>query len=292
MNLYEISNEFLCVTLSDIGGEMHGVKLCGKDRLWRGDPEFWKYHAPFLFPIVGRLNGNETFVCGKKYEMNQHGLARIAQHQVVEKTATSIVFSFSSSEETLKAYPYEFEFITAYTLIEKEIKIEITIKNKGDKDLLCSVGGHPAFPIDLYEGDCLENYEIVFEKPETGMTRLLINDDGLFIGEEECGEISVVPMDESSLNGTIIFKNFKSEYVSLVRKESGEKVSAYLGGHTLIAFWKGTNAPFLCLEPWNGLADPAKYSKNFEEKPYVETIADEKSYDFSLKFGCIINVGV
>lgn len=284
MNIFEISNKFLTVTLSDMGGEMQSVKLLGEDRLWRGDSAFWKYHAPFLFPIVGRLNENQAVIKGGKYAMNQHGLNRIALHQMVEKSESSITFCFSSDSETLKAFPYEFELYTKYTLIGKKVEIIVTIKNKNDVALPCSVGAHPAFPIDLHEGDTLENYEVVFEDEETGLTQLLVSDAGLYCGEKACDKIQVVEIDEKSLNGTIIYKDFKSNWVSLVRKETGEKVSSFLGGHELIAFWKGDNAPFLCLEPWNGIADPDGYTGDFEKKPYIEKIDDEKSYDFSIKF--------
>ncbi len=283
MNSFEISNEFLSVTLSDFGGEMTSVKLLGKERLHDGNPLFWKRHAPFLFPIVGSLKGGKTLIEDKEYLMNQHGLCRIYTHEVTSHTEDSITFCFASNDETLQAYPYEFEFFTKYTLIGKKIEIIVTIKNKGEKELVYSVGGHPAFLINLYEGDTLENYEIVFEKSEKELSRLLIK-DALYYKKEESPEIKVVPIDEKSLNDTIIYSGFESEYVSLIRKVTGEKVSAYLGGHSLIAFWKGENAPFICLEPWNGIADPYEFSGKFEDKPYLEYTDDEKSYDFSLIF--------
>ncbi len=283
MKTFEISNEFLNVTLSDFGGEMTSVRFLGVERLWNGNPEFWKRHAPFLFPIVGSLKGGKTVISGKEYFMEQHGLSRVFTHDVVEKSDSSITFYFASSEETLKSYPYEFEFFTKYTLIGKKLEIIITIKNKGEKELLCSVGGHPAFVTTLYDGDTFDNYEIVFEKEEKALERLLIK-DALYYKKESCDAIKVVPICEKSLNGTIIFSGFESEYVSLIRKGTGEKVSAYLGGHTLIAFWKGEGAPFICLEPWNGIADPYEFSGKFEEKPFMEKIDDEKEYDFSLIF--------
>lgn len=282
MKTFEISNEFLHVTLSDFGGEMTSVKFLGVERLWNGNPEFWKRHAPFLFPIVGSLKGGKTVISGKEYHMNQHGLCRIFTHEVVEKSDSSITFYFASSEETLKAYPYEFDFFTKYTLIGKKIEIIITIKNKGEDELLCSVGGHPAF-VNLYDGDTLDNYEIVFEKSEKSLEQLLIK-DALYYKNVKCDEIKVVPTSEKSLNDTIIFSGFESDYVSLVRKGTGEKVTVSLGGHTLIAFWKGEGAPFICLEPWNGIADPYEFSGKFEDKPYMEKIEDEKEYDFSLIF--------
>lgn len=282
MKTFEISNEYLNVALSDFGGEMTSIKFLGTERLWNGNPEFWKRHAPFLFPIVGSLKGGKTVISGSEYFMNQHGLCRIFTHEVVEKNDNSITFYFASNQETLKAYPYEFEFFTKYTLIGKKIEIIITIKNKGEDTLLCSVGGHPAF-VNIYDGDTLDNYEIVFEKTEKSLQQLLIK-DALYYKEEDVKEIQVVPMDEKSLNDTIIFSGFESDHVSLVRKGTGEKVTAYLGGHTLIAFWKGEGAPFICLEPWNGIADPYEFSGKFEDKPYMEKIDDEKEYNFSLIF--------
>ena len=38
----------------------------GREYLWDGS-DFWKRHAPYLFPIVGGLKNGETMIGGKVY---------------------------------------------------------------------------------------------------------------------------------------------------------------------------------------------------------------------------------
>lgn len=283
MNYFEISNEHLSVSLCDFAGEMTKITKDGKERLWCGNPEFWKYHAPFLFPIVGTLSGGEMIFDGNAYKMKQHGLARIATHEVVEKTNNSITFVAKSNEETLKCYPFEYEFFTKYTLSGSKIEICITVCNLSDSPLFASVGAHPAFPIDLFEGDTLEDYQIEFEKTETNLVQMHI-ENALVISENDVNEaVKVVKMCEQSLNDTIIYRNFKSDFVSLVHKKSGLSVRTNLKGHPLVGFWKAPGSPFLCLEPWNGVADYFGTTKDFAKKPYIEKIEKTKSYDFSIE---------
>lgn len=61
---YTIFNDFLEVTVSDVGAELMSVKSKkdGTEYLWQGDPAFWAGRAYNLFPICGRLTeGRYTF---------------------------------------------------------------------------------------------------------------------------------------------------------------------------------------------------------------------------------------
>ncbi|RWX59596.1 aldose 1-epimerase family protein, partial [Mesorhizobium sp. M4B.F.Ca.ET.089.01.1.1] len=47
----------------------------GTELLWQAGPA-WKRHSPVLFPIVGRLKGDQLRHRGRSYPMTQHGFAR------------------------------------------------------------------------------------------------------------------------------------------------------------------------------------------------------------------------
>lgn len=50
-----MENHFLCVEVSDRGAELMRIvrKDTGAEILWNGDPTFWDYRSPILFPNVG-----------------------------------------------------------------------------------------------------------------------------------------------------------------------------------------------------------------------------------------------
>jgi galactose mutarotase-like enzyme len=46
--------------------------------------------------------------------------------------------------------------------------------------------------------------------------------------------------------------------------------------------WTKPGAPFLCIEPWQGLADPVGYAGEFRDKPYVIALAPGESRNFRM----------
>ena len=55
--IYTLENENIRVVASSNGGELHSIKKINDETeyLWNGDERYWKYHAPVLFPIVGKV---------------------------------------------------------------------------------------------------------------------------------------------------------------------------------------------------------------------------------------------
>lgn len=68
--IYTLENENIRVVASSNGGELHSIKKINDETeyLWNGDERYWKYHAPVLFPIVGKVNGGNI----KLMELNMN----------------------------------------------------------------------------------------------------------------------------------------------------------------------------------------------------------------------------
>ena len=64
-----------------------------------------------MFPIVGKVKDGIYRVDGKEYNLPQHGLARVSEFELIEKSENKLVFELLYSEETLKIYPYKFSLI-------------------------------------------------------------------------------------------------------------------------------------------------------------------------------------
>ena len=104
---YYLENNTLKLKFRELGGELQSIfnKKDNTEYLWNGDATYWKYHAPILFPIVGKVLNGEYRVNGSLYKLPQHGLARISKFNLLEKTENTISFELKSSVETLKVYP-------------------------------------------------------------------------------------------------------------------------------------------------------------------------------------------
>ena len=51
----KLENRRLCVEISESGAEVTRIfdKKNGTEKIWNGDPAYWKRHSPILFPNVG-----------------------------------------------------------------------------------------------------------------------------------------------------------------------------------------------------------------------------------------------
>lgn len=56
---YTLENELLKLTLNSLGAQLCSVTGSGRDYLWNGNPKYWSWHSPILFPFVGRLKNDE-----------------------------------------------------------------------------------------------------------------------------------------------------------------------------------------------------------------------------------------
>jgi len=109
MSQIVLKNDTITVAIDNAGAEMTSIQsAAGQEYLWSGDPQYWKRHAPVLFPLVGSVWNKEFRVGEKTYAMEQHGFARDMEFTVIDATETEAWFRLTSNEETLAKYPYEF----------------------------------------------------------------------------------------------------------------------------------------------------------------------------------------
>src|SRR5690606_22639825 len=127
---------------------------------------------------------NTLNVDGKQYFLNRHGFARTSNFRRIESSPHHAVFSLGFDEDTLKVYPYKFEFEVVYHLTETTLRVLYKVINKDDKKIYFSVGAHPAFNIPLEEGESYEDYYIEFEKNEALIASSL-SPQGLFNGQHK-----------------------------------------------------------------------------------------------------------
>ncbi|RAI93872.1 galactose mutarotase-like enzyme [Algoriphagus yeomjeoni] len=264
-------------------------KASGLEYLWQGDPNIWNGQAPVLFPIIGALKNEFTFISGQKYEMPKHGLVRNSNKpKLVEKTDSSLRFRFSWDEETMLLYPFKFQLDILFTLENKTLKVEHIISNLGDKAMFYSIGAHPAFNCPLKDEEEYEDYFLEFEQYETDST-WVVEENGL-IGLDQklvLNNTATLPLNKNLFDkDALIFKNLKSRKVSLSHKSSGPILSVKFDDFNYLGIWAKPGAPFVCIEPWLGIGDSINSNQKFEEKDGILKLephqSDSKSYEITI----------
>lgn len=278
-----IQNKYLKAEVSTHGAELKGLKdiKTNVDYIWSSDPKFWGRSAPFLFPIVGTLKDKKTIFNGKTYDMKQHGLLRDQEFSVVEVKEDEITLVNEYNEETLKMYPFKYKAYVTYKLVEKVLQTKVEIVNIGKEVMPFTFGGHPAFMCPIYENESFTDYSVHFEEKETFKSPKVMPNATLNFDEPvfERENLEVLNLDKSLFDiDTIIITNVKSKSVKLLNKENKGIKFSYPGFKTLAIWTPYNEAPFVCLEPWNGYNDRHDTNGDFLTKDDVMTLEENKKY--------------
>jgi galactose mutarotase-like enzyme len=269
----------------------HGAELCslkaadGQELLWQAGPE-WRRHAPLLFPIVGKLKGDRLRHRGQTWPMTQHGFARDSRFEWVERGQDSCRLMLADDADTRARYPFAFRLAVTYTLQKADLEVAVEIENPGDEDLPASVGGHPAFNWPLLPGVAKESYSLHFSDEETAPIRRL--KDGLLRAAPEPNPIagkSLALSERLFDEDAIILDRLVSSSVRYAADRGPSLEISWQGFRELGIWSKPGGAPFLCIEPWCGLASPADFDGEFADKPGLMLIKPGQKRALSYRIG-------
>lgn len=279
----ELENNDLKIMVRSKGAELRLLqeKKDGTDYLWNGDPSWWKYCSPILFPIVGKVKNGKYKVDGKVYELPQHGLGRISEFELVNKTTDSVSFKLRYSDETLKVYPYKFELTVSYVLTGKSVNVTWRVDNLDDREINFSIGAHPALRCPIVEGERFSDCYLDFHGEEH-CENMKTDADVLFLHERE------KDLDSDKMNlsydifkdGVHVFDNLKTGSITLRSTKSKKAITLSAPSYPYMGIWspeKG-GAPFVCVEPWYGHADYADFDGEFKDKEGVIALEKGKSF--------------
>lgn len=276
--LYFLQNYNFKVGVESKGAELqHFIKLDEQlEFIWQADPAVWASHAPNLFPIVGELpEGTYTYE-DEIFAMKRHGFARNKEFKLVTQEEDKLVFELEHDEETLLQYPFEFRLLVAYKLENSRLSVTYQVLNLDDKALYFSVGGHPGFNVPFYPGEHYNDYFIEFEQEES-LRRHLLTDKGLQSGEtEQVQETArVLPLKHSYFDkDALVFKHLHSEKLLLGSRTNQRRIEMTFPGFPYLGVWaKPGDSPYVCIEPWCGIAGRADETGELVEKEGINKLS-------------------
>lgn len=278
-----LQNENLILESVSNGAELTRIysKKFNKDILWNGDSKFWGRRSPVLFPIVGRLKENETTIENQTYSMGQHGFARDMEFEVLDSSTNNVSYRLVANEQSKKLYPYNFELIIKYTLHESGVNVEWTVINNDCKDIYFSIGAHPAFNIDR---DNLSDYYLDF-KHRNNVERISL--EGPFASTRtSINDLTKINLSSESFeNDALIYTNI--DEISIKSNSKDYSVRLAFKDFPLVGIWtpyykeSNTIAPFICIEPWYGLADDINTDSQYVNKHYINKLSIGESFKAS-----------
>lgn len=257
------------------GAELKSLVLGGRELMWEANPAFWGKTSPVLFPIIGGLKDGKTIIDGIEYRISKHGFARDNDFECVEEAGDKVGFSFHETEETLKMFPFKFDFTMRYHITENKLEIVYEVKNNTSISMPYCIGAHPAFACPS-AGKKFEDYRLVFQEKETVCSPVLNVKTRLFKESDAVWRLknsNEYPLSYQLFdNDVLYFRNIVSKSVCLLDGENkGVKIS--WDGFNSLGVWTpaGLKAGFVCIEPWCGCDDYENCGEDFRDKPEIQT---------------------
>lgn len=290
--MYTIENNYLKVSITTKGGSLTSIydKRLNKELLYQPIEGSWQSQDIVIFPFIAKIKNDTYTIDNKPYVMQKHGLLRYRELNLINKTKDSITLGKVSDNDTLKEYPYKFDFKVNYTLINNTLKLTYTVRNIDSKSIYYSLGGHPAYQIkgklinNIYEFD---NAYITFNK-KINLNRYVLNEDGsLITGIENIGYKDRIDITKSLLKKvkTLILDATEIDYVEL--HNDNDVIKFNINNAKTLAIWTMyDNGNYICVEPWWGIPDYENPILELKDKPLIEELeqSSTKEYYFETSY--------
>ena len=278
--IISISSNSLTASIDTMGAQLMSLRKGESEYLWQGDSNWWPRRAPILFPIVGVLKDGDAESAEGTISLARHGLARLNQFEVVEQSASSVTLKLQSTEETRKAYPYDFELKLIFSVAGDTLTQTYEVTNPANVVLPFTLGAHPAFniPIPGVEAASLDQYYLLFTHSWTSYGPS-ITDEGLC----DYTTPQKLIMDSDTLNlswelidreKTITLEDVPDRRITLAANTEASSeahgIQMDFEGFDYLGIWSAApGCPFVALEPWCGIADTVDCDGIFEHKPGI-----------------------
>ena len=291
--IYSIENDFLFVSVDSFGAQLASIrsKKTNFEYLWQGDKTYWGGRAYNLFPIIGRMYDGVYTYRGETYKMRPHGLIRYYDLALTSQTETELVFTLTheSAEDILSQYPFRFSYSVRFALDGNRLTVSYKVLNlETERDLICAFGGHPGINVP-FDGGSFEDYYVEFSAPIPAMQHLLSENkfmDGAITPYYPQGG-KRIPLQHSLFDNDALILSSTSGTASIKKSGSNRSVTMHYPNFKYFAVWHAvcTDAPYVCLEPWQALCSTDGTVDDLEDKEDMIHVPpqEESGISFSLE---------
>lgn len=271
-DLVIIGSGELTARINPFGAELWSLTdAAGGEYMTDADPAFWSGRAPLLFPIVGALSGDTLRLDGREFSIPKHGFARRSAFAPVHAEGAEARFRLTDSPDTRAVYPFGFVLEMSFRIEGMTLRMEASVFNPNADALPFSFGFHPAFAWPLPGGFPKQDHKLVFEKAESPTLRQLNRNSGelspSFVPSP--ANARELPLSEDLFrNDALIWDVFESKSLTY-GTDGGTCLDIAFPDTTSMGVWQVPGARYICIEPWQGYADPEGFAGDFREKPGV-----------------------
>ena len=158
-----------------------------------------------------------------------------------------------------------------YTLAGARLKIDYVVENRDEKTMYFGLGGHPGFRVPLREGRRFTDYRLRFSRPCSPL-RVGFTPDRFRSGTNRpfpLEEGRFLPLRHDLFDDDAVVLAEADREVTLEAEGDSRRVTVSCPQMPYLGLWHmpGTDAPYVCIEPWVSLPSEQGKAAVFEEQP-------------------------
>ena len=231
--------------------------------------------------IVGALKEDSYQYKGKTYHMSKHGFARDMDFALLEKNDDSASFILKATEKTKAIFPFDFELIIRYELGGDGLTVKYEVENLAEDEMFFSIGGHPAFNVPLEKDLNFEDYYLAFS-PRKSRLSLPLEGNYIDLEQRTLGQTNtnLALTHDMFKNDAVIFETKGLNAISICSEKSPHSVTLSYKDMPYVGIWSPypTESPFVCIEPWCGIADTTDATGELIEKLGIQQLAGREKF--------------
>lgn len=281
---FTLSSGRSSATIRTFGGELISYIHDGIEYIWQGDPAYWNDHSPILFPVCCYPMNGKVAYDGIEYPMPKHGFANSHSFEPVYISKDRVILEQRETDETLRFFPFCYSLKVEYVISDEGFYCNYYVKNLDKNEMTFCIGGHPGFNCPMRPEDGgFEDYTLIFDDATDSIVS--ISKDEYM--SDEIPKINVLkgtnelPLRWADYDlDSLIVENLPKSALNLVSNITGRGIRFNFTGFKALGIWtpERKHAPFICLEPWNGLPADVSETTDVKSKKYAITIKPDEEY--------------
>jgi galactose mutarotase-like enzyme len=194
---------------------------------------------PVLFPIAGALAGDTYPADRQSYSLPQHGFARRLPWGVRQAEDSLLVVGLTSSDATLRQYPWRFDSQLTFSLADARLDLEFDVENRDSRPMPVHLGYHPYFRVPQ-----AKKAEARVETDATHGWDNRVKREVPFTGFDFTAPEVDLHLRDHSRQGTVLHRGEGLRPVTL----------SWSPEFRTLVVWTLQGRDFVCVEPWTAPA--------------------------------------
>ena len=197
-----------------------------------------------------------------------HGEGWVSKWSILNNNKNSVSLKFNHDGK--KSFPFKYETVQRFKLVENSLEIKVTIKNKDNNSFDCGIGFHPWFNIDRKSRIFSNTYNYLeIDSNNCVKNKKLLKNSQAF-------NFNKINIDETFVNWNGNTRMILNKFIEIIIKNKKNVKNLHI--------YSPKNEKFFCVEPVTNIRDAYYYKKNKIRNHGLKNLKPDKTFEAAVIF--------